>query len=837
MAEVTHEQAWRILQDRTRDDFKIFLRRAFGVVSPGVDLEWDWYLDAICEHLEALEKGIITKLIINQPPRTLKSITAGVAFSAWLLGKNPSTQIIGASYNSDLAEKMNMDTRQVINTDWYQEIFPGTKIAADQNQKWRFLTTKQGHRTAVSVGGKVTGFGADCFVAGTRVRTPRGTTPIKRLVEGNIVLTHNHTTGNLEPKPVRATNVRESENIVRVRFSNGREFRCTADHRVYSRQRGYTAAGDLHAGEAVIVYDKNSVHSLQHKSCPAIMRYTKSSEKRLQRFLLQQEMFVPSPFVQEFQKMQDVREFSEAEKLFLLGSVQTKIKNPKNYGAPYTESEDMRGVRKRFLASLKQNKNVFDALLEQAAFASYVVTEEPELPGWSRIQCSFQEDPKTDTGARRAEVPRLQKDDADNGRAPHRRKYSQQFARKFADIMQFLSSKAPQKRHTVVESVTKDSAGAYKVYDIQVEGNHNFFAEGILVHNCIMIDDPESPNEAMSDATRKSTNLWIRQNLMTRFNDRRKERVVIVQQRVHEDDTTGNLMEDGGWTLLKLPAEFPKKTFIQSPLGGPGWTKEEGDLLAPKILPITVLDQERVKLGIYGYASQYDQEPAPLEGGLIKLAWFKHYKERPLQYDYVFHSWDTAHKANAGSDYSCCTVWGMSDGMYHLIDVVLKKLEYPELKAEVIRLATRDKPFAILIEDKASGQSLLQELPVQIKQPLIGIMPHKDKVQRLSAVSIMIEGGRVWIPEGAFWLDGFLDQVKFFPNAKKDDAVDSMSQFLAWARDRFAPGDFGIKQHGGHTSAYDSLSLSHVSRDLGGSTAGKHNIGYDALNLDYLRKN
>lgn len=515
MTEVTHEQAWRILQDRTREDFKIFLRRCFNVISPGVELEWDWYLDAISEHLEALEKGIITKLIINQPPRTLKTISAGCAFSAWLLGKNPSVQIIGASYNSDLAEKVNMDSRQVINTDWYQEIFPGTKIAADQNQKWRFLTTKQGHRTAVSVGGKVTGFGADV----------------------------------------------------------------------------------------------------------------------------------------------------------------------------------------------------------------------------------------------------------------------------------------------------------------------------------IQIDDPESPNEAMSDATRRSTNLWIRQNLMTRFNDRRKEKVVIVQQRVHEDDTTGNLLEDGGWTHLKLPAIFTKSMHIVSPLSGKVWDKAEGELLAPKILPMHVLENEQTKLGIYGYAGQYMQEPAPLEGGLIKLAWFKHYKERPLQYDYVFHSWDTAFKANAGSDYSCCTVWGMTDGCYHLIDVVLKKLEYPELKAEIVRLANRDKPFAILLEDKASGQSLLQELPREIKQPLIGVMPHKDKIQRLSAISIMIEGGKVWLPEAAFWLDGFIDQVKFFPNAKKDDAVDSMSQFLAWARDRFNPGDFGIKQQGGHKSAYDSLSLDHVSRDLGGSSAGKHSIGYDALSLDYIRKN
>lgn len=494
MTDITPEQGWRILQDRTKNDFKVFLRRSFGVVSPGVLLEWDWYLDAICEHLEALEKGIITKLIINQPPRTLKSISTSVAFSAWLLGKNPATQIIGASYNSDLAEKMNMDTRQVVTSDWYSEIFPSTQIAADQNQKWRFLTTKQGHRTAVAVGSKVTGFGSDVIV----------------------------------------------------------------------------------------------------------------------------------------------------------------------------------------------------------------------------------------------------------------------------------------------------------------------------------IDDPESPNEAMSEATRKSTNLWIRQNLMTRFNDRRKEKIVIVQQRVHQDDTTGNLMEDGGWTYLKLPAEFPKKTFITSPLGGVGWSKEEGELLAPKILPHDVLDRERIKLGAYGYASQYDQSPAPLEGGLIKLNWFKRYKDRPLKYDAVFHSWDTAHKANAGSDYSCCTVWGILGTQAHLVDVVNKKLEFPELKAEVTRLANRDNPEAILIEDKASGQSLIQELNPILKAPIIGILPYKDKIQRLSAVSIVIEGGQVWLPDDAFWLDGFLDQIKFFPNAKHDDGVDSLSQFLTWFKGRYNPMDYR-----------QAIIQPHVQPVY----------NYDALSLDYLRKN
>lgn len=142
-----------------------FTEQCFNTVSPGTPYSDNWHIHCIIEHLQAVERGEIKRLIINMPPRSMKSIAVTIAWTAWLLGRNPSTQIIAASYSQTLSTKHNVDTRLILESEWYKTVFPDTVISKDQNEKQKFQTTARGHRIATSIGGSATGEGGDILIA------------------------------------------------------------------------------------------------------------------------------------------------------------------------------------------------------------------------------------------------------------------------------------------------------------------------------------------------------------------------------------------------------------------------------------------------------------------------------------------------------------------------------------------------------------------------------------------------------------------------------------------------------------------------------------------------
>ena len=195
----------------------------------------------------------------------------------------------------------------------------------------------------------------------------------------------------------------------------------------------------------------------------------------------------------------------------------------------------------------------------------------------------------------------------------------------------------------------------------------------------------------------------------------------------------------------------------------------------------------RETLGEYNFAGQYQQEPAPLGGGLVKLGWFKRYTpgEEPAEFEMIVQSWDTANKATELSDYSVCTTWGLKNKNLYLLDVVRWRYEYPDLKRAVHDWANAYKPRNILIEDKASGiQQLVQELQREGLHGVTRYEPKMDKIMRLHSVTSTIETGLVHLPTEAEWLDEYLHELTTFPNGKYDDQADSTSQALDWIKSR-----------------------------------------------------
>ena len=214
--------------------------------------------------------------------------------------------------------------------------------------------------------------------------------------------------------------------------------------------------------------------------------------------------------------------------------------------------------------------------------------------------------------------------------------------------------------------------------------------------------------------------------------------------------------------------------------------RQQGDILHPARESLDLLEQMKATMGSQNFAAQYQQRPTPAGGDIVKWEWFKPFDKKPQQLsgDLIVQSWDTASKAGELNDWSVCTTWLVKNNQYYLIDVVRERLEYPALRARIIQSAGKWRADIVLIEAMNAGIPLIQELRAHTPLNIVPIIPKDDKATRMMAESPAIEGGRVFIPKEALWLADFQHEVVLFPNSKHDDQVDSLSQFLCWAKHR-----------------------------------------------------
>lgn len=299
----------------------------------------------------------------------------------------------------------------------------------------------------------------------------------------------------------------------------------------------------------------------------------------------------------------------------------------------------------------------------------------------------------------------------------------------------------------------------------------------------IVIDDPLKPDEALSDSARNAANAWIDNTVMSRFNDKRTGALILIMQRLHLDDVVGHVQAHGEWEVLSLPAiAEAEQTYEFETIFGPRKVKRRiGDLLHPTREPIEVLNGLRATLGEYNFAGQYQQAPAPLGGGLIRRDWILSYEQGDLpKFEQIVQSWDTASKESELADYSVCTTWGVKGTKRYLLHVLRERMEFPQLKRAVVDQIERFAPGTVLIEDKASGIQLIQELRAVGHSIIKAIKPEGNKVMRLNAQTPAFEGGFVLLPWQAAWLESYVLELTTFPRGKYDDQVDSTSQALAW---------------------------------------------------------
>lgn len=810
----------------------------------------NWHLEETAEHLQAVSLGLVPRLLINFPPRCSKSLLISVAWPAWVWAqeRNPDVPLMGphvqflfASYAQTLSERDSLKMKRLIASDWYQERWGKRfSIRQDKDTVRKFENTAGGYRLATSVGGSLTGEGGDCFAAGTLVETPSGPIAIERVKPGMFVYSMDLRRERVKISRVVATRVKTSNDLYKIVSTDGNRVRCTGDHRIYSPGRGFVRANRLGVSARLAVFAGAAGEPRKDDAPPSLRRVREGNREAAVRSAqgpaaqsdgaLLQEVLPKRSFWSEV--CETVRHMREARAIpwhtILLSHMR------KGWAHQSSQNEAMSGMRRIILwldyvllAYLREHRSLqTDARGRQFAvhgaggsvFQPVPRTRAVDQTAGSLSMCDLQAPRFDDEGQQASFSP---------SHSPHGREYAQQCAGEFGDALRGLSQEAPSWHAGAVRRVERDSHGSEPVYDIQVEGNHNFFANGILSHNCIVVDDPINAKESNYETIRNAANVWWSEAMSTRLNAPRFGAKVVIMQRLHEDDLSGYILGKSGedWMHLMLPMEFDSaidnRTWLDGEVFFEDPRTEEGELLWPERFPGDVLERLKAELGPFAASGQLQQSPVPKGGGIIDRMWWQVWPApgyepqpgSPLTFpacSLIVGSVDTAYSERDENAWNAMTAWGVWNDQRDRPKVImmeawrarlpLRGVIPPECKTDMERkphwglaekitdTVRRRQMDVLLIENKTRGADLAAEIRRLLRDgecQIIMIEPRGDKVARLHACQPMFADGMVFAPEKA-WAETVITEVSQFPKSKWADYTDTCSQALSWLRNNGA---------------------------------------------------
>jgi len=820
----------------------------------------------------------------------------------------PQVQFLFASYSHSISMRDSVKTRRMVESPWYQERWGDRfDLTGDQNTKVRFETSKGGYRLATSTGGSLTGEGAAIIVCLTRdavLVTDKGEKTIGEIVEGSLnvrVLGYNHATNSPSWQTIEAHERNPVRPLYRVRIG-GREIKCTGDHPIYIVGRGYTKAEEVRKGEAAVCLSPlfgvrladastcqdllkevrvqgkigggaQSEHAAMLRLLSANLPYARAlgavegaavlqpqvsrrwSNWFWQRFVSRHCYSASVPSLR-----QGVCGFSQIAVEVLLSAMR--------WSAPLEATGPAQGSAARMselqtdiYAAKSRAAALFKRVLGKHSCSANAWRGQRSLCSWRGSEAVLRWlDAKAQTAceaAGRLLLPSLQsvgvEGNWDVARPSYRLRQDEHAHRKPDFSLPDLSRQDawPSREPGTVEVALVEAVERIPdepVFNVRVGPDHNYFANGILVHNC---DDAHNAIEAESEVIRKGVLSWWDEALSTRLNDPKTGAFVVVMQRLHQEDLAGHILSKntGDWCHLCLPMEYDPGRHCVTSIGWEDPRTDDGELLCPERFGPDEVRILKSRLGPTATAGQLQQIPEPKGGGILKRDWWGVYElelgaQPRHQFEYVVASLDPAFTSKQENDPSGFVVLGVYRDMGRPKVVLLHawkkwlelhgrtiEREHNEDKKTFIRRAmpewglvewvahdcSRLRVNQLLIEDKASGHSVAQEIKrlyfdknwgVSLVNP--GTL---DKRARAYAVQHMFADGMIEAPaatrgevyEFREFAQMAIDECAKFRGlpGDEDNVVDALTQALKYIRDR------GIAQRADEVRADEEFLARH----------------------------
>lgn len=322
----------------------------------------------------------------------------------------------------------------------------------------------------------------------------------------------------------------------------------------------------------------------------------------------------------------------------------------------------------------------------------------------------------------------------------------------------------------VMDFVTTEGGGRYSAS----------FETGITGRgfDLIIIDDPISAHHVKSDKERTNVNENFDTMIASRLDDQIRGAMIVVGQRMHEDDLSGALLEKGGWkhVCLSLVAE---EEAVYS-FGKSRWHRQVGEPLLASQWPEQIIKRKREEVGASIFAAQYQQNPSAAFGELIQPGQIQHFSDLPSDARRITLSWDTAVKAGSDHSYTVCLVIARDARRHYVIDVLRARLDPVQMRDAAFDLILSYKPSKILIEDASSGSGLASMLLERGHHTELRPTGGRGKEERLESQLHMFAQHRVLVKKNQSWTVELESELMRFPFGKHNDQVDALTQYLAW---------------------------------------------------------
>jgi predicted phage terminase large subunit-like protein len=780
-----------------------FVRLMWPVLEPAAKFADGWWPRAWCEHLEAVTDGDITRLIGNCPPGSTKSLLTNVFWPAWVWGprNRPWMRFLTAAYSQTLTERDNDRMRVLIQSPEYQRRW-GRRFKAGDS-KINFQNDKTGWKLATSVGGTVTGLRGDvfiCFAAEQSVWTEHGSLPIGQMVNDRWqgrVASFNEATGGIEWKPVVGWHRNPGAAIVRLEFASGLVVKCTTDHRLWLGPGKWKAASDIPVGSVARTFDWGEIvcslapdaallDSVNLRSANVVNLGEMGS---LEGGGIDRAGNISGDLgvsmVGTTPEIGDMREGAVTSGVIdVLGASTIAEVGQASVISDAVAMSD-------FLANgARSNERLGNFLVNPEVYCSTVsadIKARVTLP----VIRGADEDFLLSQGVVAAnDGPCVALDTAVIG-----------------DGIVGVSNDGKPALDRLV-SITHEGF-APVTYCITVADNHSMLVGQettfIVAANC---DDPNNVNESESKTVRENTNRWLAEVMPTRLNHPERSAIVVIQQRTHQEDATGFLLrkDRGGdkWTYVMVPMSYdPEWTCGETAIGWSDPRTRRGELFWPERFSPSAVEDLKAEMTEYAWAGQMQQNPKPRGGAIIKDEWWKLYgkpDEDPTAarlrfpaFSYVVASLDCALTDKDENDPSALVVlgiWTVPQTGQQAVMVIYcwtGRLQINDLVKEVAKICDKYHIDTLIIENKANGHSVQQEIRRMYQQAEWSVQffdPTRigDKVARAHSVTHLFEEGMIWRPNTE-WAELLIEECSIFPRGSHDDRVDAIVAGLRHLRE------------------------------------------------------